>query len=173
MLSAYLYLSGSIGVLIGLTIVSLFLGTRSLDSKPRVVLWAGIVGIAGLALFLALDFLTFSPRGLSFRDVIWQEVVALLLQGNRLIHGFGAGSSFTLPLVSGEIAQHPHSIYFATIYQGGLIGLVLVLLLITRCCWLVFARHSPYFNVLGSAWLYAISTLAVDGNTIVSKFDHM
>ncbi|AYN95733.1 O-antigen ligase family protein [Pseudomonas sp. LTJR-52] len=129
-ISAYVVLTYSRSAWLALGISCLVL---VLCSKRRFFLFSlgilsAVVGMVFLALYHPDVFLIEQSRGITYRDVIWQGVLKQM-QGYWLV-GHGAGESI-LPIAipSGQVVSNTHGLHLEVLFQYGLIGLVLWILL--------------------------------------------
>ena len=109
-------------------------------------------------------------RAMSFRPEIWMKTLHDTYQVNLIIgHGIASNSE----LIIGDLTfQHAHSIYFATFFYGGLVGVVLLLALISACFReLVQSRNAPLVVLALSTFLFAVSSLFIDGDLLLEKID--
>ncbi len=128
-----------------------------------------VLGVIALALFL--DESTKSlllPRGASFRPEIWNEALARIGESNYWI-GLGVATSDDF-LIDGLQFNHPHNLYIASLYQGGIIGLVLFLLVIGRTVSILFAHYEQADAKLGMGILgVALPAFMLDGYELLDK----
>ena len=107
------------------------------------------------------------PRGDSFRFAIWSEVISRL-EGNWLV-GLGILADDNL-LIDGVTFHHPHSMYLAMVYQGGLIALFLYL---TLLAWVivVLLRYYDHPDAKLALGVLAIALFAhlLDGHELIDK----
>lgn len=106
-------------------------------------------------------------KQLSSRNSIWAEVVDRIIP-RKLLGGLGLGADEPIQSANGLQHNHPHSLFFGTLYFGGFIGLgLLIVFLIT----LVYETQERNFNAkLGSVLLlFALACLSVDGGMILDK----
>jgi O-antigen ligase len=147
------------------------LGTK----RPRRTMLIALLVATGVAIWIAVDPAlsgVLLPRGDSFRPEIWESTFRAVRDGNWL---FGAGllTRHTF-LESGHTIDHPHSIYLATLFHGGIValGLLVVLLVVA----LVRAlRHRADWTARASATLlaFAIPAIAFDGGTLIDKVGYL
>ena len=107
------------------------------------------------------------PRGDSFRIVIWTEALHRL--DGQLLGGLGILTSDDIT-VNGIVFQHPHSMYLAMLYQGGLIALALYLAML---CWTlsILVRHYYHEDAKLALGILSIALSAhlLDGHELVDK----
>jgi len=109
-------------------------------------------------------------RSMSFRPEIWMKTLQDTYQANLI---FGNGIASNSELIIGELTfQHAHSIYFSTFFYGGLVGVLLLLVLIGACFnELVKLSVAPIVVLALSTFLFAISSLFIDGDRLLEKID--
>jgi hypothetical protein len=174
-----IYLTGSKGVLIGLTSVAVLSTSLQLGlSRKQTIVFFGIL-LGTISLILITLYLEFAatfgvlfPRAASFRPEIWLTVMESTFEHN-LLFGFGYLATGSISTDNMEF-MHAHSIYLATFYYGGLIGLTLLIYVIT----IVFketcrANSTDLHTIVLSSFLFAITTLIVDGDRLLLKIDYI
>ena len=109
-------------------------------------------------------------RAMSFRPEIWMKTLHDTYQAN-LILGNGIASNSELTI--GDLTfQHAHSIYFSTFFYGGLVGIALLLALIGVCFReLIRPAMTPLLVLALSTFLFAVSSLLIDGDRLLEKID--
>ena len=160
------YLSGAVGVW---TLLVLWRRRQS----PRLVLWLAVpvLGVlAVVALFAANPAWTDTlfPRGDSFRLEIWRA------EWQRLAaHGvwFGLGILVRDDVVlQGQDFAHPHSLYLASALQGGLVGLLLLLGVLSCAGFGLYrARRLPEARLGGALLATGMSAYLLDGWELIDK----
>ena len=134
------YLAATVGICI------LIVTNLRLASPPRLLWLAALPLVAatiGIALFVARpEWLgTLLPRGDSFRLEIWNAEWRRLVENGPLF-GLGILTPDDVAL-EGHTFLHPHSLYLSSALQGGLVGLLLLLGLLSCAGWrLLQARPS-------------------------------
>lgn len=112
-------------------------------------------------------------RGMSFRDLIWEKSLERVLDGNWLL-GMGYLDSGELTLENGIEVLHPHSLYVASLFYGGIIGLALLLLTISYALMTLWrSKHSVTKAIALPMLSYALVVLIVDGDKIIEKINHI
>ena len=157
-------------VAIGLVVLMLAESTRDRQRFVASLAAVGLVlGVVALALFLDSDTRSLlMPRGTSFRPEIWREALLRIEAGNYWI-GLGIYTPDDF-LIDGVVFQHPHGLYIATLYQGGLIGLTLFLLLIGCVLSVLWQNYSNQDAKLGLGVLgVALPAFLLDGYELVDK----
>lgn len=83
--------------------------------------------------------------GLTYRDYIWAQHLANMQGGNEWLFGKGLAALVSfVKLPNGQLAIHPHSIYVETLYAGGLIGLLLLVLVLGTALWCLLQRQMDF-----------------------------
>lgn len=159
-----------VSVSVGLSVLALAESTsdrqRFVASLAAVAL---LLGVAVIALIMDAESRALvMPRGTSFRPEIWSEAIARLSEGNYWL-GLGAYTSDDF-FIQGIVFHHPHSLYLASLYQGGLIGLVLFLMLIGSTLSVLFDHYDQPDAKLGLAVLgIALPAFMLDGYELLDK----
>ena len=137
-----------------------------------------VTGVAGTLLALsAAAYFFLGPealfsRALSFRPEIWSEFISRTITSNVWIGtGMTTDSEFQLPEL---LIQHPHSVFIATFYYGGLIGLALYLGLVLRAISSLGAMRQHNVRLLGSMLLaFGLTGTLLDGNELIEKVNYL
>lgn len=140
--------------------------------RGRVILASAIVAASVAVLATAIAFGygdELLRRSTSFRPEIWSATLLLLAESWL----FGAGITADSTLYwQGLVFEHPHSIYFSTLFYGGAVGLVLLLgLIVLSVMRLVKARGDAFAAGALALLAFGAVTLAVDGNRVLEKMD--
>lgn len=123
---------------------------------------AAVFAILGCGLFIMVPTLWDSMlRGLSFRPGIWQATVAQA--GDHLIFGAGYLSDSSV-VAYDQTFDHAHSAYLATLRDGGLVGLSLLILILGLTGYWAFKldkfnKHPFYLVLLIYGMLCAVPDL--------------
>jgi hypothetical protein len=171
-----LYLCGSLGILVGFAVALVFVITHQLvsDRHWRQRYWLALIGVAIGGLLLSNEYIsvliTYLPRGLSFRDVIWSEMVAQMSLSTWL-WGHGLGHSLQIRMDSGVSFPHPHSIYFTMLHSTGAVGLTMLLAILTTALTTTYRLATPQAKIAGTLLAFGMGALAVDGDQIMTKLD--
>ena len=130
-----------------------------------------LLALLGAAYFLLGPEALFS-RALSFRPEIWSEFISRTITNNAWIGtGMTTDSEFQLPEL---LIQHPHSVFIATFYYGGLIGLVLYLGLILRAIQSLAGMGQNNARLLASMLLaFGLTATLLDGNELIEKVNYL
>ena len=144
-------------------------------AKPRrFIAWAGLSAAALGGALAAAYFLVpgadaaILPRGDSFRMEIWSYYMERIAADGPW---FGLGVlTDDLTAVAGWPVQHPHNLYLAVAWEGGLFGLGLLLTVIATTLRTLFAHYAEAEAKLGLAiWALALPGYLVDGYELVDK----
>lgn len=129
-----------------------------------------IIAVAGGALTLGLDAML--ERALSFRPEIWAEFTRRTLDTNLLLGvGMTADSTFQHP---SQLIKHPHSIFIATFYYGGMIGLLLLIAMLGRAVWLIVLMPHGEIKTLAAMLLaFGVTATLVDGDEVLTKVNYL
>ncbi len=172
-----IFLTGTRGAWVGLfasaATAIIFLTHMSVKRRAAVVglLIAGGLGV--IALLYALGFDEFIlRRSLSFRPEIWAAAIERITAGNWLIgNGINVSSAVSWKHLT---FNHSHSIYLSTLFYGGIVGLFLLLtLLLTSGLPLLSQARNEQHTIALTTLAFAVVTLALDGNRLVEKVDHL
>ncbi|MDH5738392.1 MAG: O-antigen ligase family protein [Gammaproteobacteria bacterium] len=110
------------------------------------------------------------PRQLSFRPEIWAASLSKVWQTNPIL-GLGINSNSELPY-GRYVFQHSHSIYFSTLFYGGLTALVLLAGLLVSCLRLAFRQPDSQEKQMSlGTFVFSIFAFAVDGDRLLEKID--
>ena len=142
--------------------------------------WVALGSLLALALLLAVlvgyeaTRPLIVPRGDSFRPLIWSSTFNSVVE-----HGFWFGrgiltddsiSSTAVPASAAALFQHPHNMYVAVFFQGGVVGLVLfswVIFLLLRTLLAHYHREDAKL-ALGLLGL-ALPAWLLDGHELIDK----
>lgn len=164
--------SAFLGLLFALPLVAYFNFKRSYQRRSTAQ-WSTIVLGCIFALTLLLGIINFealTQRSLSFRPEIWQATLFKFQENNIW---FGSGLTSDASVQRGQlIFNHPHSIYIATLFYGGIIGLGgLFLVLATTTKHLLSNIDRAHASLALALLVFGVISLAVDGNRIIRKID--
>lgn len=170
-------LTGTRSVWLGLlgAPVAIILINPNLTTRRRLTALAIVA--AGAATLVAVAFAAgfgdnIVRRALSFRPEIWSAMLDRIQSGNWLLgHGIYTDSSVTWQHLTFD---HAHSVYLATLFYGGVVGLTLFVTMIGST--LVDLRNSRFDERSAMAiggFAFALVTLAIDGDRLVEKVDHL
>jgi O-antigen ligase len=163
--------AGYLAALVGLVVL---FGARRLHGRPASLRWFAAASsgaiVVGLLVLMARPDLqgVIFPRGDSFRLAIWSVEWKRLIAQNVLF-GLGILTNDGV-VIEDRTFSHPHSLYLASALQGGLVGLLLLVLLLG--CAARRLLHNLHQSVarLGVALLAAgMSAYAFDGWELIDK----
>ena len=111
-------------------------------------------------------------RALSFRPEIWSEFISRTFAVNPWIGvGMTTDSTFQLPEL---LIKHPHSVFIATLFYGGVVGLLLYLAVILKAAFSLAGGRQPETRLLGFMLLaFGLTATALDGNELVTKVNYL
>lgn len=151
------------------TIISAHLVT---NKRMFVLILLCVAIVGGVFLFFAfytpeLSALVF-PRGDSFRFQLWQETLAVIEQGGMWF-GLGIDTPDEIAM-NGFIAMHPHNLYLAVLFQGGVVALGLYGAVLIKSIRILI----KYYDATDAKLALAILALALpshllDGHELVDK----
>ncbi len=128
----------------------------------------GLIIAVGVALtFLYPDAVL--QRGLSYRPEIWTKVVGMVGERPWLGLGYDAPIKLNIPGVA-EILSDPHNIELAVLYEGGIVGLLLWVVLYATAlvfCWRF--RSEPYINLAGTWLAFGFGAGLTEGAAFLSR----
>ncbi|XOV89440.1 MAG: O-antigen ligase family protein [Pseudomonadota bacterium] len=147
----------------------------ALTPRRRWIALAAIVAGAGVLLGIAFAMGlgdNILRRALSFRPEIWTAMLERIQAGNWLIgQGIGSDSSVTWQHLTFD---HAHSVYLATLFYGGAIGLtLLVAVMLTSLLDLLGSRFDQRTALVTGGIAFALVSLGIDGNRLLEKVDHL
>ncbi|MEZ5552626.1 MAG: O-antigen ligase family protein [Pseudomonadales bacterium] len=164
--SRNVWVSCSIGIVVYL-FATFIRDKRSFPIAILGMLCVAIALIAGLAINEDTVELVL-PRGDSFRLEIWSAVWNRLLESG-LLFGAGLATPDSVEL-NGEVFQHPHNMYLAVAFQGGLVALALFLALILMVLVYAYRRFEiPDAKLLVALMATALSSYLLDGHELIDK----
>ena len=159
-----------ISVLLGVVIFVLAKRTRDVRTFCiRVAVAVSVIGV-GLVLLLLDDTLRdmLLPRGGSFRVEIWSAALADVWS-NGIVFGRGITTSDRVYTLGTEF-MHPHSMYIAVLFQGGLIALGMFALVLynTVRALLIHFDHPDAKLALGILAI-TLPAYVLDGHELIDK----
>ena len=172
LVAIYLSDSRNAWVSVGLGLATLLLAERVAE-RDRFRSGIVMVGLLG-AIFLVLLFINegtrslLLPRGTSFRTEIWELAIARILDGHLWV-GLGILTDDNFLIGDTEIL-HPHNLYLSVMYQGGLLGLCLLGVLLWKVItelWRAYddADAKLALGILG----LALPAYVLDGHELLDK----
>ncbi len=109
------------------------------------------------------------PRGDSFRFDIWTMLVARLAAEGAWWFGMGALAS-TAVVIDGYTMLHPHNIYLAVFFEGGLVGVLLLVIVLFGALRVLFEQYARAEAKLAIAVLaVGLPGFFLDGASLVDK----
>jgi O-antigen ligase len=108
------------------------------------------------------------PRGDSFRPLIWSTIFERVWSAAPI---FGLGILTPDDVVNGpDVHPHPHSMYLAVLYQGGVVGLGLFLALIAVVIRRLLERlEQPEARVALGVLVIGLLSYLLDGHELVDR----
>ena len=144
-------------------------------TRPRAISLAWLLLATGGAAWIAADPMltsTLLPRGDSFRPEIWLSTLDAVQRGNWLL---GAGLlTHHATSEAGYVIAHPHSIYLATLFHGGIVATVLFVGLLVGALVRVLRRRADWTARASATLLaFAVPAIALDGGILVDKVGYL
>jgi len=127
-----------------------------------------ISAAAMILLTLYPDFLESRlVRGASYRLEIWGQ--SLLQSGDAPFFGHGLNADTRLIMSDGSKMRHHHSVYMTTLFYGGAIGLLLLVVLVGSALWHGFTHVEKQQRFLLTCMLlFGAICIASAGSTLIS-----
>ncbi len=123
--------------------------------------------VSGALLALYPDFWGTVFNRNSYRMEIWGKVMALFMDAPWFGHGLNTEAQTVMS--NGLFMEHPHSVYLATAYQGGIIGLLLLSVLLGTALRQGFGGGGKNRNVaLACMLLVGSLCMVTDGHTLIN-----
>ena len=170
-----IYLSDSRNAWVSVTAgaLTLVLGHMARDSRSFIlsmVLGASFVVVALVVLIANPDTnAMLLPRGDSFRIEIWTEAWRMIVDNNGLFSGRGILTVDDVT-VGPNVHMHPHSLYLALWYQGGVVALLLYIALLIQVVRTLLEHFESYDAKLALAVLsIAVLSHILDGHELIDK----
>jgi O-antigen ligase len=139
---------------------------RFISSVVSVVLLAGVVLVALFMGDTTRDLLL--PRGTSFRPEIWDQAIARILDGH-LVFGLGINTPNDF-LIGTTPIQHPHNLYLSVAYQGGLVALLLLMMVLWKSLRELLRQYDEADAKLALGILgVALPAYLLDGHELLDK----
>lgn len=124
--------------------------------RGKAIVVAGVVAGVVLAVFLLGWHEIIAQRGLSYRPVIWADLLSRFYEGCNLVLGCGREK-----LVLAGKFEGPHSAYFGTLYSYGFLGAAAFMLFALSYFRSSICRKSDWFLVSLLGW--GASVTMMDG----------
>jgi O-antigen ligase len=152
---------------------AIYLISRSTTSRAQFVALGAFVAAIGVIVLVAAWYVPevrgfLLPRGDSYRLAIWGETIQRIVD-HGLWFGNGVLSDDDV-VIDGFVNQHPHNLYLAILFQGGVLGLLIFAMLV--CCSLaaLLKRFEDEVARLGLAiFAIALPAYLLDGFELVDK----
>ncbi|HIG14540.1 MAG TPA: O-antigen ligase domain-containing protein [Gammaproteobacteria bacterium] len=130
------------------------------------------LAVLALTAYLFLGSELLFKRALSFRPEIWTEFISRTIAGNIWIGvGMATDSTFQLPEL---LIKHPHSVFVATLYYGGVLGLLTYLAMILKSISSLHQNKESSLRLLSAMLLaFGLAATALDGDEIVTKVNYL
>jgi O-antigen ligase len=171
---AAIYLSDSRNAWVSVSAgVAVYALARATPDRQRFVSSVVAAAFLGTFLLLALGLneetrSALFPRGDSFRAEIWAATLERILEGGPW---FGVGILTDDEVQVGEqLMLHPHNLYLAVFYQGGLVGLALFVGLLLATFSTLFRHYQDQDAKLALGVLgIAVPAYMLDGFELIDK----
>lgn len=174
---SYVFLSHSRGTLISLVLAivtwQLFVWFLLSDDrhnyrKKLSLVFASFFAV-GIALAIAYpEFFrtSFLQRGLTYRGEIWRGVLVQVREAPWLGHGLTAiARSFA---ADGTVHYDAHSVYLATLFYGGIVGLLFLVAMLVSTFWSGFRRAKTSGDLLLMClFLYGALWIGPNGDILI------
>ena len=108
------------------------------------------------------------PRGDSFRPAIWGAIYSDVISSGPW---FGLGILTDNNVEFGGIEfLHPHSMYLSVLFQGGLVGMIMFLIVLAGMLRILFANYESADAKLALGILgVALPAYLLDGHELIDK----
>jgi O-antigen ligase len=105
----------------------------------------------------------------SYRLETWGKILARVTDAPFFGHGLNADTADTRTVMSdGFVMLHPHSVYLATLYYGGIVGLFVLVALISLAIWQGVTRvGKPQSFLLTCMVMFGALCMVTDGKTLI------
>ncbi|MFZ7124649.1 MAG: O-antigen ligase family protein [Desulfobacterales bacterium] len=171
----FIILSQSRGPLLSLSIILflffvMFAKTFKVNGQSIYLLSSSIIILFIILIFIGFYYDYFTGlmfnRGLSYRSEIWLAFLKFLK--HKFLFGYGLGADSSVKVTDGTIFLHPHNVYIATFYYGGVIGLLLQINVLCTSVFYSFFQDKSYNSILfGLMVLFGFLCIITDGNLII------
>ena len=105
-------------------------------------------------------------RGFSYRLVIWEGILGYVKEAPWL--GQGLTAEGRTVAVDGVMHKHSHSVYLATLFYGGIVGLLLMVAMMASVFWQGFRRlREPGDLAYLCMVLFGALCMVTDGNMLI------
>ena len=156
-----------------LGLAALFIAHRANGARRYVFALGALAVSLGAALIAAYLFVPGAdslvlPRGDSLRLGIWSYYLGRIAD-DGLAFGLGILTD-DLTEVAGLTVLHPHNLFLAVAWQGGLVGLCLLLVVVGSTFATLLRRFSePEAKLALALWALALPGYLVDGHELIDK----
>lgn len=158
--------TGSRTPLFALAMSMLWLTFAHPNRRTFFIVGSVIIGFVGLIL---IDPSLVTQRGASFRPAIWADAWRQIQQDFWLGHGFDAAMRIDLPEV-GHMLADPHNLSLGVMYQTGLTGLALwVVLYLTALVQGWRLRREPAVLITGTLVVFGLAAGMTEGSSFLSR----
>lgn len=140
--------------------------------RNKLLIVAVVIAVAVSVLFMVYpEFLhkTFVSRGLriGIRTELWGKILARVREAPWFGHGLTADPR-TDVYGGRRILVHPHSVYVATLFYGGIVGLLLFITVLISALWQGFRRARHSINLAAACMvLYGALCIVLNGNMLI------
>jgi O-antigen ligase len=135
----------------------------------KILVFLGVLFCGGIAFFLSRPDVFkffFVERGFAYRFEIWGKILSKALPA--IVFGQGLTADTNTVMADGTLFIHPHSVYVATLYYGGITGLALLIAVIG---WTVKTgtanSRSPIGGLCLGSMIFGALCIATDGNVVI------
>lgn len=139
-------------------IASMILFSMAIRSDRWRTILPVALAITGLLAWFAYKYLGYevAVRGVTYRDEIWITVLERVKE--HLVWGHGGGAKLEPITISGEqiSVNTAHSTYLEVLYQFGLIGLLLIVVVLCMALWRLLRASFSFSNVGQAAFGLAL-----------------
>ncbi|MFT5211459.1 MAG: O-antigen ligase [Flavobacterium sp.] len=160
-----------IGLFVSSFVLLYFLPNITRLEKRRIIIVSQLCLIIILAVMYKFGLHeSILQRSTSFRFEIWEAVLSTVWN-NNLFFGHGLNA---LEVVRYEkfLFEHPHNIYIATLFYGGIFGLTMLVALIGKLLLSLYRENIlPYRIYAISALSFGLTCLLIDGDKLLTKIN--
>jgi hypothetical protein len=133
-----------------------------------------LIGFSGMALWF-LNYVRLFSYGEIFtarpiyRFAIWKQVISNAITNGTWLFGHGMTANETVAVTLDTHFQHAHSVYIATFFFGGIVGVVLLLILVFQIIkQSVRMRSGKQGDLIVSLIVFALLSVATDSHKLLS-----
>lgn len=131
----------------------------------------GVLSVVGIMIYLNWVSILRTLAAQNERIEIWTYVLNQLEA--RPWFGFGLATNDDVPGTK-YVYNHPHSVYIATLFYGGIVGLILLAATLTTATWQglkQLPRQKAAFAL--STLCYSVITMGLDGYQVLDKISYI